>query len=418
MLGEPTLLLVGLSHRDAGLAERERVAVRPDLLPTKLSAILALKEVREAWLLSTCNRTEALVALERMDEGTVASVQRGLTEVVFAPLQESVVHVYSGVEAVMHVFRVAAGLDSLVLGESQVLAQVKDAYQRARAVGATGPWLDPLLQQALSAGKRVRARTSVGSGTLSVARAGVALAAQVFGSFEDTRVVVVGAGETGRLAARHFRDGGARSLAFVNRTLEHAEEAARELGAEAASLERLAELVGIADVIVTSVEDAPSLLRAEHFRPKRIKHRDRPLVLVDLSVPRAVAPELAALDNVLCYDLDDLARIVDENRTERQRAAEEAAPVLLAEVHKFLGLRTYASFSSTIARLRERFDEAREGELDECAGKHSSPELLQLAHRLTRRLLDVALDQLKENARESIPTESLDRAYQRFLDDP
>lgn len=418
MHSEPALLLIGLSHREAGLAERERVAIAPDLLPIKLAAVLALADVREAWLLSTCNRTEVLVALERLDEGALDGVRRGLTEIVFAPARTAALHAFVGVEAVIHVFRVAAGLDSLVLGETQVLAQVKTAYERARQLGATGPWLDPLLQQALSAGRRVRADTSVGSGTLSVARAGVALASQVFGSFEDTRVVVVGAGETGRLAARYFRAGRPRSLVFVNRTFERAVEAAAELGVEAAPLERLAELAQAADVIVTSVEDAPNLLRAEHFAARRLKRRDRPLVLVDLSVPRAVAPDLATLNNVLCYDLDDLARIVGENRAERQRAAEEAAPILLAEVHKFLGLRTYASFSTSIARLRQRFDETRETELDECAGGKSSPELLRLAHRLTRRLLDVALEQLKENARDSVPTESLDRAYQRFLENP
>lgn len=417
MSSAPNLLLLGISHRNASVQQRELVSVAPETIPSLLEGVRAIAGVQEAFLVSTCNRTEVLVVLDSDQDERRHAVINALHRMLFAPVDRDALNVYSGVEAIVHVFRVTAGLDSLVLGEAQILGQVREAHRLAKEVNSTGAWLEPLLQQASNVGKRVRTETAVGDGTLSVARAGVELAERVFGDFDECSVAIIGAGETGRLAARHFKAGGARKLTFFNRTRERADEAARELGFSAAPLEDLGRHIPSADVVVTCVANAPDLLLPDHVDVRALRNRDRPMVLIDLSVPRAIHPLITALSNALAYNLDDLGKIVDQNRGERQRAAEEAAPLLLAEVHKFLSLRTYASLSPSIAALRKRFEEAREIELDESSGGESSPEALRLAHRLTNRLLDVALDQMKRGARDSIPTESIDEAYQRFLDD-
>ena len=410
------LLLMGLSHRTASIEVREDCSLNATEVRSRLEAVRAVRGVQEAWLISTCNRTELLVALSPDDADAGGDVEPALRELVLDPAPVEAVYTYRSVEAVMQLFRVASGLDSLILGESQIMAQVKEALNHAREAATTGVLLEPLLQQAIATGKRVRNQTAVGRGTLSVARAGVEVAAHVFGSFEDTSTLIIGAGETGRLAAANLREFGAERITFLNRSVDRAREAASALGGKAAPLDELADHLHDVDLVFACVEGAPGLLGPEKLPKRRLSRRDRPLVLVDLSVPRAVAPEVAQVRNVLCYDLDDLARIVESNRHERNRASEEAAPILLAEVHKFLSLRTYASYSPTIARLRSRFEEVREEELDSCAGDKSSADMAKLAHRLSRHLLDVALEELKASAREAVPTESLDRAYQRFLE--
>ena len=409
------LCLLGLSHKTAPVEVREQCAVAPEELPRRLQALTALSGVQEAWIVSTCNRTEALVALAHGAEDLSPRVLAAVGDLVFRTAPEGTLYRYEGVEAVLHVLRVSAGLDSLILGESQVLSQVKEATRIARETHALGRTLESLLRHAIVTGKRVRTETSLGEGTVSVARAGVEVSRHVVGRFEDARVVVVGAGETGRLVAKHLRAEGARTLTFANRSLERAAEAAALLEARAAGLEELPALLDEADVVFACVDGAPSLVRVEQLDPRRLAQRDRPIVLVDLSVPRAIEPAFEQSRRAIVYDLDDLARIVERNQKARQRAIEESGPILLSEAHKFLGLRSYEALSPVIQRLRERFDEAREAELDVVAGPTASAEMVQLAHRLSKHLLDVALDELKASARDSVPTQPIDRALQRFL---
>lgn len=410
-------LLIGVSHRTADIETRERCSLVTDEVRAKLAVVMALESVREGWIVSTCNRTEVLVVTST---GTLAGERKlkaALREILFHDVPFDCMFDYRGIEAILHVFRVAAGLDSLVLGESQILSQVKEALALGREAASIGRMLEPLLQQALATGKRVRTETAVGTGTLSVARAGVDVAEQVFGGFEDNSVVVLGAGETGRLAARTFQERNVRDLCLINRTLSRAEDAARELGCRFGGLESLSGEVARADVLVTALSGAPDLVRPEHLPRRLLARRDQPLVIVDLSVPRAVSKKVGKLSNVLTYDLDDLQRVVDENRQERQRAGEEAAPLLLTDVHKFLGLRTYASYSPQILKMRELFEVVRDKVLDDVTREETSPREMKLAHRLSARLLDAALEQLKETARHSVAPESLDEAYQRFLEE-
>lgn len=405
------LTLVGLSHRTAPVAVRERYVVRHDDLASCLAGLMQQPGVCEAFVLSTCNRTEALAVGERgLDLAPALSTQ------VFRNLPEQSLYVYRDVQALIHLFRVASGLDSVVVGESEILGQIKRNVEVARAGRTLGPLLEPLMQQALHVGKRVRAETDVGHGTLSVARVGVEVATRVFGGFGALRALVVGAGETGVLVARHLKERGIRELVFANRTLSRAEAVAADLGARAAGLEELDRLARSCDVLVACVEASGTQVGAPTFDRKALSQRDRPLLVIDLSVPRAVSADVSRLPNVLLYDLDDLGRVVRENEKGRVAAVEGSSEILVAELHKFLALRTYASFSPLIAEMRGRFEAVREEVLDKVAGARSDPRDVELAHELSRRLLDVALTHFKLGARSTRSEEALDREYQRFLE--
>jgi glutamyl-tRNA reductase len=391
---------------------RERYVVSQADLPGCLASLLQIEGVSEAFVLSTCNRTEALIVAPR---GVDVSVR--VRAQLFRNLEPDQAYVYEDVQALIHVFRVASGLDSVVVGESEVLAQIKRGTDVAQTAKSLGPLLRPLLQQALSVGKRVRTETEVGRGTLSVARVGVDVASRVFGRFDNKHALIIGAGETGVLVARHLKELRIGALSFANRTVERAQAVAHEMGASGHGLEDLPALIAKADIIVACVEGQTTTLDATAFDRRLIRRRDTPLLVIDLSMPRAIAADVAKVDrNVLVYDLEDLSRVVRENEKGRNSAVEGTHEILVTELHKFLSLRTYAAFTPAIAVLRERFERVREEALDAIAGTRSDPKDLQLAHEITRRLLDVALDQMKESARHTRSAEALDREYQRFLE--
>ena len=407
---EPGLTLVGISHRTAPLDVRERYVVSGTDLSGCLAAVSLVAGVEEAFVLSTCNRTEVLVFGDP-DIDPAPHLRAHL----FRNLPDEQVYVWRGVHALIHLFRVAAGLDSMVVGESEVLGQMKRGFDAAQAAKTLGPMLRALLPQALHAGKRVRSETGLGQGTLSVARVAVDVGSQAFGRFETCRALVVGAGETGILVARHLADRGLRSLTFANRTVERAREAAAELGGRAFGLDDLSSLVSEADVVVACVEGAGGELGMHTFDRRALKRRDRPLLAIDLSVPRAIDPAIAGLPNVLLYDLDDLQRVVAANLQGRGEALEESSGILVAELHKFLALRAYASFAPAITAMRERFEKVREEVLDSVAGSRTDKKDLEIAHELCRKLLDVALDQMKEGARATSSEDAIQREYRRFL---
>ncbi|MEO0651673.1 MAG: glutamyl-tRNA reductase [Planctomycetota bacterium] len=408
---ERRLLLVGLSHRSAPLELRERCSVSPDRLPQRLDSLLALGGVEEALIVSTCNRTELYVCGDR-----AADLEPALRDLCFREAGADNVYAFNGVHALIHTFRVASGLDSLVLGESQILAQLKAAADTARGHGSLGRDLDKLVRAALTVGKRVRTETDLGQGTLSVARVGVDIAHRVFGGFENNRALIVGAGETGLLVARHLRDQNIGTLVFANRTVERAVAAAEELGGLHCGLDALDREVGRADAVFVCVDNSGHVVTFDHAKQAKTRKRHTPLLMVDLSVPRGVDPRVAKLANLLYYDLDDLAHVVEEHRRGRERAGEESEDILVAEVHKFLSLRSYAAAAPAIAELHQRFDKIREEVLDDVTGGASSPDQVKLAHELSKRLLDASLSQMKESIRRMRSTEELGLEYQRFLD--
>lgn len=408
---DPDLLLVGLSHRTTPVALRERYAVAPEDAPAILKELAGSSARGAATLISTCNRTE-VVMLASADKDPEAQVRR----VLFRNLDDKHIYVHRGVNAVIHLFRVAAGLDSLVIGESEVLGQVKRALDLSRGAGTLGDHLEPLLTQAIAAGKRVRSETEIGQGTLSVARVAVGVAHHAFGSFANVRALIIGAGETGLLTARHLVSEGAQQVDFANRTLERGRTAAEETGGQAYGIDELPKALANADLVVTCLDDAAGLLGTEPFDRKALRRRDRPTLVMDLSVPRAVREDVRELEGVLLYDLDDLEPVVEKNRRSRGDARSEADAILIGEVHKFLALRTYASFTPAITEMRRGFELVREQVLDRVAADKATPREIELAHALSKQLLDLSLSQMKEGARASRSEAALDRLYQRHCD--
>jgi glutamyl-tRNA reductase len=405
------LVLLGLSHRTAPVAVREQYAIKPEDLTSCLRDLAADEGVREVCAVSTCNRTEVIVR-PKAGCNPIDAVKRR----VFRNLPDEYLYEYRGVHAIIHLFRVTSGLDSLVLGESEVLAQVKHGFQAAREADTTGEILQALYTHSTLVGKRVRNETEIGQGTLSVARVGVDIARHVYGDFERCRALVVGAGETGLLVARHLASHKIAGIDFANRTVERAQEAAAEFGGKAYSLDQLRTAIASVNIVIPCVDGSGGLLNMDVFDQRVLSKRDRPMLVVDLSVPRAVSADVAKLENVLVYDLDDLEPVVEHNLQNRNEASQKTADILTAELHKFLALRTYASFSPAITELRRRFESVRDEVLDKISGDTADPKGVQLAHELSKRLLDVALAQMKDGARRARSEEALDREYQRFLE--
>jgi glutamyl-tRNA reductase len=409
---KPTdLLLVGLSHRFSPVSVREFCSVAPEDLARRLGELRESKHEGESWLLSTCNRTEVLVTTSDADEA-----ERLVRKHFFDGLPEggeSQVYQHRGIEAVFHLFRVASGLESQVLGESEILGQVKRATDLSREAEMCGPALAPLLRQMLEVGKRVRRDTKLGEGTLSVARAAVDLAGKVFGSFSRVKALIVGAGETGQLVARHLKVGGIEKLTFANRTQERAQKAASEFDGDVLAFDDLRAGISAANLVIVSVDAPEPVVKPEHIDASRMRGRDRPTVMVDLSVPRAIHPDVRLSRSGLVQDLDSLDRIVQRHRGERQKEIDAADRILIHEVHKFLSLRAYDTFKPVISGLGDAFEQAR----SEVMGSHRSQESLEsFSRKLAKRLLDVAFGQLKQGTRLAHTTDAVSDEYQKFLE--
>ncbi len=407
MAASDQLLLVGISHRATPLEARERCAVPTMQLGTRAKALLENTGATECVLLSTCNRTEVLLATDdpRAADSVAAQLFSGVAGV----------YTFSGIEALFHIFRVAAGLESQVIGESQVLAQLREALQHARDAGSCGALLGGVLDHALAAGRRVRAETNIGDGTLSVARAAVDLAAKISGDLRSARVLVIGCGETGLLVGRCLKERQAGALRFVNRTLTGAQSAAHELGGTAHRLEELAVLLADCDVAIVAVEAPQPVVRAEHFADAKLGRRQRPMVLVDVSVPRGIEAALRDASDLFVANMDDLESIVATHRTERSQSADAAALILVAEVEKFHGLRAVQALKPQVLALLERFDGVRR-ELLTSQGSRVSLE--RFSELLTQRLQEEALRVLKSGARDGAAEDSLLARYKNHAQEP
>ena len=276
------LVLVGLSQRTAPLEVREQYALAPADAMDVVQQLMSSDAIDEVAIVSTCNRTEVIAT------GTDGSAAVALIRsTVLRNIDEAHVYSFKGVQAIMHLFRVAAGLDSMVLGESEILGQIKRSYETSKAAGATSKLLEPLLAQALVVGKRARKETSIGLGTLSVVRVGLGVAARALGRFEGRTAAVIGAGETGLLAGKHLLDAGIGRLSVLNRTLDRAETVARELGPDVAALglDSVGEQLSGADIGVVCVDGGSRLITTDSLDHKALARRDQPLILLDLSVP-------------------------------------------------------------------------------------------------------------------------------------
>lgn len=392
------LSLVGVSHHQAPVELRERVAI-----DGAAAAALAreLADGCEVVVLSTCNRTEIYLASEqqaRLDErATVALLALAGEE---RDALSAVIYRLGDDSAALHLFRVAAGLDSLVPGEGEILGQVREAFES----GATGPLLDRLFRQALHAGRRARVETAIGESPASVPAAGAALAQQVFGELEGRKVVLVGAGKMSELTARNLRSRGATIAAVANRTLEHGSDLAERVGARAVGLDGVAELLGEADVVVTSTSAQGFVLDGETFGPTVRARRGRPLLFVDLAVPRDVDPALAGADGCFVYDIDDLQAVVEASLAGRRSEAVRAERLVAAEAERFREWQASLSVVPAIASLRARAEEIRAAELAKAEGRlgrlpESERKLVEsVTSQIVAKLLHMPTVRMKEAA--------------------
>jgi glutamyl-tRNA reductase len=395
-----TLLALGLNHQTAPVHLRERVAFADDILAPALASLKALPSVQEVALLSTCNRTELYAVAD--DEGRALGEWLARHDDGAAELQAYLYWHYDA-NAVRHLFRVATGLDSLVLGEPQILGQVKHAWAASRAAGTLGGQLDRLFQQAFVTAKRARTDTRIGANPVSVASAAVRLAQGSFARPEDSSVLLIGAGETIELVARHLTQARVKRLLVANRTLSHAQALASRHGGVAVPLGEIDRHLSDADIVFSATASREPVLHKAHVAAALAQRRHRPMMLLDLAVPRDIAADVASLKDVFLYTVDDLERVVEDNRRSRREAAEAAEAIVELQVSRFVETMAAGTRNGPLRRLRAHGDSARAEVLakarQQLAGGQDPEAVLEfLAHTLTNRLLHAPTIALREAA--------------------
>ena len=359
------LLLTGLNHRTAPVEVREKLAFEDRFLPQALDDLKRRPGLIEGMILSTCNRVEvAVTAEENTDvetavEGFLADSRRVERAWVTPYLYR-----FDGSEAIRHLFRVASSLDSMVVGEPQILGQLKTAYAVAKENGAVGGFLDLVMTRAFNVAKRVRSETDIGQSAVSVSYAAVELAREIFGSLQGKRVLVVGAGKMAESAARHLRRAGASEIQVTNRTRERAVAMAEEVGGRVIDYEYFEDAVPEVDIVLASSGAPHFILTRDQMRSAMSKRRNRPMFLIDIAVPRNIDPEVNKIDSVFLYDIDDLGKVVNDNMRGRIETAKEAEEIIREEVDRMsVRLRTRDA-APAIVQLQEEMESWRRGEIE------------------------------------------------------
>jgi glutamyl-tRNA reductase len=379
------LMLLGVNHRTAGVAERERLAYDDEQARAALAA--RGEALPEAFILSTCNRVE-VYGFSPSPEEAAARLRQMLGRAASAPASGR--HEASGVDAARHLLRVAAGLDSMVLGEMQILGQVKEAWDRARSAGSVGPQLDRLLATAVHVGKRARAETAIGTGAVSVASAAVTLATRVLADLDERRVLVVGAGQTGGLVARHFAERRPREILVASRRLERAEALAAAVGGRALGIEALEPALAEADVAVSATSASGVVVTREAVERAMRGRGDRPLVIVDIAVPRDVEPSVAEIDNVFLHPIDALRAVVDRSLARRRAEVPRVEAIVEQECHSLFEWLRGRDATPVVRELREHFERVRTAELERSL-RHFPESERERVERLTRSLINKLL---------------------------
>jgi glutamyl-tRNA reductase len=406
--------ILGINHKTAPVALREKVAFNEDRLLAALHALRRERGVAEVVILSTCNRTEVYWA----GTATGADLADWL-ERHHAPSLDlaSSVYMHQEQRAVEHAFSVASGLDSMVLGEAQILGQLKEAYRIAHQSGSTGPHLNKLFQAAFSTAKRVRTETQIGANAVSLASATVSLARRVYADLTAKNALMIGAGEMNALTARHFTAAGVKRMVIANRTLSRAQQLAAEVRGYAADLSQIDKEMIEADIVIAcTASPVPLITKAAVARALRARRR-RPIFMVDLAVPRDVEPAVADLEDVYLFSIDDLQQLIDENRQQRELAADGARLLIVEEVARFLSEARAKEAGPAIRALRQQADAIRQHTLGQArrmliAGKSTDEALEYLANTLTNRLLHAPTQALRQasEAAESVVAEAVARA--------
>jgi glutamyl-tRNA reductase len=358
------ILIVGLSHKTAPVEIRERVAFAPTAMQKPLQELAELSAINEGIIISTCNRVE-LCAVSREPEAGLAQLKRFLSDYhgIFPDELYPHLYEYQGEDAIRHLFRVASSLDSMVIGEPQILGQIKTAYGYATEFKTAGLILNRFFHKAFSVAKRVRTETDIASNAVSVSFAAVELARKIFGSLEEKTVMLIGAGEMCELAARHFVNNGVSSVLVTNRTFERAEKLAAEFNGRAITFDDFPHHLQQVDIVLTST-GAPNFI----LGPKKVEEvlrlrRNKPMFFIDIAVPRDIDPKVNSLANVYLYDVDDLQGVVQANLKERHKEAKKAEGIIDLEIGQFHRWLSSLEVVPTIVSLRNKLEDVRRGEL-------------------------------------------------------
>lgn len=395
-----TLLAVGINYNTAPVAIRERLAFPADILDNTLRNFWNLHEINEAAILSTCNRTEFYYQSESPDHTSlvnwIADTKR-IQPADFAPYLYS----YKDSESIRHMFRVACGLDSMILGEPQILGQMKTAYHAANQAGTLGKKLGKLFQHTFSAAKKVRTDTAIGSSPVSVAFAAVQLAQQIFDKLSEQTAMLIGAGETIELTARHLYQHGIGRIIIANRTYDKAHALAAQFNGYAIDLSELPAHLAEADIVVSSTASQLPILGKGRVESAIKKRKHKPMLMIDLAVPRDIEAEVEQLRDVYLYTVDDLQNTVNQNMDSRRRAAEQAEEIIDTQVEHFLAWLRSQGAQETIRDYRSQAEKTRDEALQRAlsqlnSGATAEEALQRLAHTLTNKLIHTPCAQLRE----------------------
>ncbi len=363
------ILVVGLSHKTAPVSIRERVAFPPTAMEKPLHEMRALPSINEAVIVSTCNRVELYATSNQPDVG-IHQLKSFFASYHGMDLEELESHLYDyqGADAIRHVFRVAASLDSMVIGEPQILGQIKTSYGYAVDFKTVGLILNRFLHKAFSVAKRVRTETNIAGNAVSVSFAAVELARKIFGTLDGKKILLIGAGEMCELAARHFLNNGASSITVTNRTFDRAQKLADEFQGRALPFEEFTESLHQADIVLTST-GAPNFILTEPKVQEVIrKRKNKPMLFIDIAVPRDIDPKVNKIDNVYLYDVDDLQGVIQANLKGRQKEAKKAEQLIEQEIGKFHDWLSSLDVKPTIVQLRRRLQEIQQVELAKTFG--------------------------------------------------
>ena len=398
------IVLVGLNHRTADLDIRQQASLLAAQLPDMLRQLSAGSGIHEAVIISTCNRVELLARVEHKSEG-IDFLEAFLSENSRIPLAQLRPKLYrhSEDQAVRHVFRVASSLDSMILGEPQILGQVKSFYSTAVEAGTVGTYLGGLFQAAFRTAKRVRSETSIGEYSASVSSAAVELARKILGDLHNKAILIVGAGKMGEVAVRHLASSGAKTIHVTNRSPEAARELAGRFNGVAVPFEELRQCISRADIVITSTGAPDTFIDYAMVHSVMHERKNAPMVLIDISVPRNVDPGVANIDNVFCYDIDDLGAVVEANLQERHREAAVAEKIVDQEVKSFCAKLKSFDITPVVIQLQGRIEEICRMELQRYLkkvgpqGPKESQELESMVSRIAGKISHPLVTQLRSH---------------------
>ena len=385
------LLITGLSHHTAPVEVRERLAFEENTLLEALDRLRRRPGMIEGMILSTCNRVEVAVTAEEQSDAE-GSIERFLAESrsVEPDWMSPYLYRYHGPDAIRHLFRVASSLDSMVVGEPQILGQLKSAYALAKECGAISGYLDLVMTRAFNVAKRVRTETEIGTSAVSVSYAAVELARDIFGSLAGKRVLLAGAGKMAESAARHLRRAGVSDILVTNRTRSRADLLAEEFQGQVVPYEDFVGMLPEIDILLTSSGAPHYILTREQMRVVISRRRNRPMFLIDIAVPRNIEPSVNQLDNVFLYDIDDLDRVVKSNLQARQNVAQQAEEIITEEVERMVLRLKTREVTPTIISLQEQLEQLRAAEIERARGKLGAltPQQEEAIEALTRGIIN------------------------------